>query len=104
VLSAAQTGIQISAFGRGVTEGGTSALRQNEDAMTRTVPCPECHRPARVLDSFVVRRSAGTLRFLRLQCEGPLSFLVSAEELDGESLQLPRDPIGNDARRVDGAA
>ena len=48
--------------------------------MTRTVLCPECRRAARVVDSFTVQRSTGSVRFLRVQCDGPLSFLVNVGE------------------------
>jgi hypothetical protein len=59
--------------------------------MTRIVPCPECHRPAHVLDSFVLQRPTGPVGDLRVQCEGPLSFLVSVEEMSnlGEKCQPP---------------
>jgi putative ABC transport system permease protein len=60
--------------------------------MTRTVLCPECHRPARVVDSFTVQRSTGPAEFLRVQCEGTLSFLVSVEEMDGEDAVID-DPL-----------
>ena len=62
--------------------------------MTRTVPCPECRRPARVVDTFTVQRAAGPVTFLRVQCEGTLSFLVNAEEMAGEDRQPPSDPAG----------
>src|SRR5947209_3261451 len=48
----------------------------DEDVMSDTVPCPECHQPARVLDGFTVQRANGPVRYLRLQCERPPSFLV----------------------------
>jgi hypothetical protein len=66
----------------------------NEDAMTRTVPCPECHRPARVVDSFTVQRATGPVTFLRVQCDGTLSFLVNAEEMAVEDQQPPAGPAG----------
>jgi hypothetical protein len=65
--------------------------------MTRTVLCPECHRPARLVDSFTVQRSTGPVEFFRVQCEGTLSFLISVEEMGGESRQPatePGDPVG----------
>ena len=61
--------------------------------MTYTVPCPECHRPAHVLDSFTLQRSAGPVRFLRVQCDGSLAFLVSAEEVGNASQQGKADPV-----------
>ena len=65
--------------------------------MTRTVLCPECHRPARVVDTFTVQRSAGPVEFLRVQCAGTLSFLVTVEEMDSQNQQPatePDDPLG----------
>jgi hypothetical protein len=49
--------------------------------MSSIVPCPECHRPARVLDSFAEERASGPVRYLRLQCDGPPSFLVTIEDV-----------------------
>lgn len=54
----------------------------DEDVMSDTVRCPECHRPARVLDRFTLQRASGPVRYLRLQCESPPSFLTTAEDLD----------------------
>jgi hypothetical protein len=66
--------------------------------MTNTVPCPECHQPARVLDSFTEEHGSGAIRYLRLQCEGPLSFLVAVEDVNEEtSAALPE---GAKAARV----
>jgi hypothetical protein len=67
--------------------------------MTRTVSCPECHRPAHVVERFTLESPRGPISYLRVQCEGPLSFLVSAEEVD-ESPQPP----GTQSALVDGAA
>ena len=50
--------------------------------MSDTVPCPECHQPGRVLDRFTVQRANGPVRYLRLQCDRPPSFLVTVEDLD----------------------
>jgi hypothetical protein len=61
--------------------------------MTRTVLCPECRRPARVVDSFTVQRSTGSVRFLRVQCDGPLSFLVNVEEMDHGNQQQASEPV-----------
>jgi hypothetical protein len=52
--------------------------------MSDTVPCPECHEPARVLDRFTEERPGASVRYLRLQCQGPLSFLVAVEDVDDE--------------------
>jgi hypothetical protein len=60
--------------------------------MTRTVLCPECHRPARVVDTFTVQRSVRPVEFLRVQCGDSLSFLVSAEEVSRENHQPPTEP------------
>jgi hypothetical protein len=49
------------------------------------VPCPECHQPARVLDSFTKERAGAPVRYLHLQCDGPLSFLVTVEDVDDET-------------------
>ena len=61
--------------------------------MSSTILCPECHRPARVIDSFTEERASGSIRYLRLQCEGPLSFLVTVEDVDDEpsAVQAPLD-------------
>jgi hypothetical protein len=59
--------------------------------MTHTVICPECHLPAHVVDTFTVQRPTGPATFLRVQCEGPLSFLISADEIDSDSRSLPID-------------
>jgi len=64
--------------------------------MTRTVPCPECHRPANLLDSFTLQRRTGPVRYLRVQCEGPLSFLVSMEEMSSVNAQLPTDRVDSE--------
>ena len=64
--------------------------------MTRTVLCPECRRPARVVDSFTVQRSTGSVRFLRVQCDGPLSFLVNVEEMDYGNQQQASDPVDSE--------
>ena len=61
--------------------------------MTHTVPCPECHRPAHVLDSFTLQRSTGPVRFLRVQCDGSLAFLVNAEEMGSASQPPQTDPV-----------
>ena len=61
--------------------------------MTHTVPCPECHRPAQVLDSFTLQRSTGPVRFLRVQCDGSLAFLVNAEEMGSASQPPQADPL-----------
>ena len=61
--------------------------------MTHTVPCPECHRPAHVLDSFTLQRSAGPVRFLRVQCDGSLAFLVNAEEMGNTPQQGQANPV-----------
>jgi hypothetical protein len=61
--------------------------------MTHTVPCPECHRPAQVLDSFTLQRSTGPVRFLRVQCDGSLAFLVNAEEMGSASQPPQTDPV-----------
>ena len=45
--------------------------------MSSTVPCPECHRPARVLDSFTEQQVGGPVRYLRVQCEGALSLSLA---------------------------
>lgn len=58
-------------------------------AMTDTVRCPECHQPARVLDGFTSERASGPVRYLRLQCEGPLSFLVTVDDTDVKSPVVP---------------
>ena len=68
--------------------------------MTRTVPCPERHRPAQVLDSFTLDRATGPVRYLRVQCEGPPPFLVNVEEMDDRHQQPQTDP----ADPIDGAA
>jgi hypothetical protein len=69
--------------------------------MTSTVPCPECHQLAHVLDSFAVPRASSvddTVRSLRVSCDGPLSFLVAVDDVGG-------DPVGPAALDVhDGAA
>jgi hypothetical protein len=57
----------------------------DEDPMSSTVPCPECHQPAHVLDSFIEERASGPVRYLRLQCDGPLSFLVTVDDVDDET-------------------
>ena len=57
--------------------------------MSSTVPCPECHRPARVLDSFTEQQVGGPVRYLRLQCEGPLSFIVGVADLDNGTPAAP---------------
>ena len=73
--------------------------------MSSTVLCPECHRPARVLDSFTEQQGGGTstgggpVRYLRVQCEGALSFIVSVEDLDTGT---PAAPTALDIQ--DGAA
>jgi len=69
--------------------------------MTHTVPCPECRRPARVRDTFTLQRSAGPVRFLRVQCDGSLAFLVNAEEMGSARQQRqqadPVDPVDETA-------
>ena len=61
--------------------------------MTQTGPCPECRGPAHVLDSFTLQRSTGPVRFLRVQCDGSLAFLVNAEEIGSASQQPQADPV-----------
>lgn len=48
--------------------------------MTSTVACPECHRPAAVLDRFRLDGAGGPVAFLRIRCDGSLSLLMSADE------------------------
>lgn len=48
-----------------------------------TVRCPECGRPATVLDRFSLAGTAGWACYLRLRCTGPLSFLVAADAATG---------------------
>ncbi|MGH3612928.1 MAG: hypothetical protein ACRDRK_10110 [Pseudonocardia sp.] len=50
--------------------------------MTNTVTCPECHRPATVIDRFTLVGAAEPVEYLRIQCDGPLSFLASAAEIE----------------------
>ena len=64
--------------------------------MTWTVLCPECQRPARVMDTFTVQRSGRPAEFLRVQCGDTLSFLVSVEEVSSGNHQPrtePDDPL-----------
>jgi hypothetical protein len=84
--------------GRDLEARGAAAFR-DEDDMSSTVPCPECHRPARVLDSFTEQQVGGPVRYLRVQCEGALSFIVSVEDLDAGT---PAAPTALDIQ--DGAA
>jgi hypothetical protein len=57
--------------------------------MSSTVPCPECRRPAHVLDSFTIEVAGAPVRYLRVQCEGPPSFLVTVEDVADESSLVP---------------
>lgn len=50
--------------------------------MTNTVTCPECHRPATVVDRFTLAGADGPIMYLRIRCDGPLSFLASAAEIE----------------------
>lgn len=50
--------------------------------VTTTVPCPECRRPAIVLDRFWSAGTNGPVGYLRIRCDGLLSFLVAADEID----------------------
>ncbi|MGH3567129.1 MAG: hypothetical protein ACRDRH_14080 [Pseudonocardia sp.] len=50
--------------------------------MTHTVTCPECRRPATVLDRFTLAGADGPVEYLRIRCDGPLSFLASAAEIE----------------------
>ena len=49
--------------------------------MTSTVSCPECHRPATVLDRFMLAGTRGPVEYLRIRCSGLLSVLVAADEV-----------------------
>lgn len=62
-----------------------SSTAPTGSAMPDTVPCPECHQAARVLEGFTSERASGPVRYLRLQCEGPLSFLVAVDDKDVKS-------------------
>jgi hypothetical protein len=60
--------------------------------MSRTVECPDCHRPAAVLGGFTVPGRDGPVDYLRIRCTGALTLLVPAagsvlHERDG------RDPV-----------
>jgi hypothetical protein len=46
-----------------------------------------------VLDSFTLQRSTGPVRFLRVQCDGSLAFLVNAEEMGSASQPPQTDPV-----------
>ena len=70
--------------------------------MSDTVACPECHQPVRVLDRFTVQRANGPVRYLRLQCERPPSFLVTVEDLDDNPPANPRGEQSLD--QADGTA
>jgi hypothetical protein len=52
------------------------------------------------VDSFTVQRSTGSVRFFRVQCDGPLSFLVNVEEMDHGNQQQASEPVDP----VDGVA
>jgi hypothetical protein len=66
--------------------------------MSDTVPCPECHQPARVLERFTVEREGVPNRYLRLQCDGPLTFIVALDDVEDETA------VQADLERADGAA
>ena len=54
-----------------------------EDMRTSTVICPECHRPATVLDRFTTADPGGPVEYVRIRCSGLLSFLVPSADVDG---------------------
>lgn len=57
--------------------------------MTSTVACPECHRPATVIDRFSLAGTNGPVEYLRLRCDGLLSFLAPADEVLRRSPSAP---------------
>jgi hypothetical protein len=60
--------------------------RGDEDAMSHTVACPECHRPATVLDRFSLAGTDGPVEYLRIRCTGLLSFLTPASEIPADEI------------------
>jgi hypothetical protein len=55
--------------------------RGDEDPMTSTVPCPDCHRPATVIGRFTTGSAEDPTEFLRIRCTGLLTLLVSAADV-----------------------
>lgn len=49
--------------------------------MNPTVTCPDCARPATVLDRFVLPSASGPVEYLRIRCSGSLSLIVAAAEV-----------------------
>ena len=62
-------------------DAGPSSTHQPAETRTpmpSTVPCPDCHRPARVLGRFTTGSADNPSEFLRIQCTGLLTLLVPA--------------------------